>query len=48
MHGPSLLWAELVWADFVMGRLCNGPSLLWAEISSHALLAIIYLIIIPQ
>ena len=35
MHGRSLLWAEFVWADFVMGRVCNGPSLLWAEMSSY-------------
>ena len=33
-YGPSLLWAEFVWDDFVMGRDCNGPSLLWAEMSS--------------
>ena len=31
MHGPSLLWAEFMWADSVMGRLCDWPSLLWAE-----------------
>ena len=35
MYGPSLLWAEFVSADFVMGRVCNGPSLLWAEMSSY-------------
>ena len=33
--GPSLLWAEFVWDDLVMGRVCNGPSLLWAEMSSY-------------
>ena len=35
MHGPSLSWAEIVWTDFVMGRVCNGPSLLWAEMSRY-------------
>ena len=34
-YGPSLLWAEFVWDDLVMGRVCNGPSLLWAEMSSY-------------
>ena len=37
MHGSSLLWAEFVWADFVMGRIRNGPILLWAEMSSYPL-----------
>ena len=35
-YGPSLLWAEIVWAELVMGRVCHGPSLLWAELSSYA------------
>ena len=34
-YGPSLLWAEIVWAELVMGRVCHGPSLLWAELSSY-------------
>ena len=34
-YGPSLSWAESVWAEFVMGRVCHGPSLLWAELSSY-------------
>ena len=25
---------RLLWADFVMGRVCNWPRLLWAEMSS--------------
>ena len=38
-YGPSLLWAEFVWDELVMGGVCmgrvgNGPSLLWAEMSS--------------
>ena len=30
-----VVWAEFVWDDLVMGRVCNGPSLLWAEMSSY-------------
>ena len=34
-YGPSLLCAEFVWAELVMGRVCHGPSLLWAEMFSY-------------
>ena len=34
MYESSLFWAEFVWADFAMGRVCDGASLLWAEMSS--------------
>ena len=31
MHGPSLVWAEFVWADVCVGRLCYGSTLRLAE-----------------
>ena len=33
MYGPSWLCAELLCAEFVMGRVCHMPSLLCAELS---------------
>ena len=28
------LWAEMVWAEMVMGRFGYGPIWLWAEMTS--------------
>ena len=28
------LWAEMVWAEMVMGRNGHGPKWLWAEMTS--------------
>ena len=31
------LWAEMVWAEMVMGRNGHGPKWLWAEMTSDRL-----------
>ena len=31
------LWAEMVWAEMVMGRNGHGPEWLWAEMTSDPL-----------
>ena len=37
-HGPIFKWAELAWAELVLGRVLSGPSWhgpswFWAELS---------------
>ena len=33
-YGTYKLWAEMVWAEMVMGRNGHGPKWLWAEMTS--------------
>ena len=34
-YGPKWLWAEMVWAEMVMGRNGHGPKWLWAEMTRN-------------
>ena len=34
-NGPKWLWAEMVWAEMVMGRNGHGPKWLWAEMTRN-------------
>ena len=36
-YGPKRLWAEMVWAEMVMGRNGHGPKWLWAEMTRNPL-----------